>query len=88
MVAGLLYIIGLAVTLVTIAMVGFSAPALLQSFMTAIEGATPDYFGALSRLGASLNWALVPLVGGLMAMAMGRIIFLLSAINRALRGVP
>ena len=88
MIAGLLYIIGLIATLVTIVMVGYSAPALIQTFMTAIEGPNADYLGAVVTLGQSLNWALGPLVGGLLVMGVGRIIFLLGAINRALRGNP
>ncbi len=88
MIAGLLYIIGLIATLVTVVMVGYSAPALIQAFMGAIEAPNPDYLGALASLGRNLNWALGPLVGGLLIMGVGRIIFLLGAINRALRGNP
>lgn len=88
MIAGLLYIVGLIATVATIVMVGYAAPALIQSFMTGIEGPTADYLGAVSALARGLNWALAPLVGGLLIMGVGRIIFLLGAINRALRGTP
>ena len=88
MVAGLLYIVGLIATLVTILMVGYSAPALIQGFMTAVQAPTPDYLAAVADLGRALSWALGPFVGGLVIMGIGRIIFLLGAINRALRGTP
>lgn len=88
MVAALLYIVGLIATLVTVVMVGYSAPTLVQAFMTAIQAANPDYLGAVADLGRGLNWALGPFVGGLLVMAAGRVIFLLGAINRALRGTP
>ena len=88
MVAGLLYIVGLIVTVVTVVMVGFAAPPLVQAFTASIQAASPDYLGAVSELGRGLNWALMPFVGGLLVMAAGRIIMLLSAINRALRGTP
>lgn len=88
MVAGLLYIVGLIATLVTILMVGYASPALLQTFMTAIEAPSADYIGAVASFASQLSWALGPFVGGLALMGLGRIIFLLGAINRALRGNP
>lgn len=88
MVAGLLYIVGLIATLVTILMVGYASPSLIQGFMTAIQAPAPDYLAAVADLGRNLNWALWPFVGGLVIMGIGRIIFLLGAINRALRGTP
>jgi hypothetical protein len=88
MVAGLLYIVGLIATLVTIVMVGYSAPTLIQGFLAAIDGPSADYIGAASTFARGLSWALAPFVGGLVIMGIGRIIFLLGAINRALRGTP
>jgi len=88
MVAGLLYIVGLIATLVTIVMVGFAAPPLIQAFLSAIQAPTPDYLGAVAAFGQGLSWALTPFVGGLLVMGAGRIIMLLGAINRALRGTP
>lgn len=88
MVAGLLYIVGLIAALVTILMVGYSAPALIQVFMAAVQAPSPDYIAAVADLGRNLSWALGPFVGGLVIMGIGRIIFLLGAINRALRGTP
>jgi hypothetical protein len=88
MVAALLYIVGLIATLATVVMVGYSAPALVQAFLAAVQAASPDYLGAVADLGRGLNWALGPFVGGLLVMGAGRVIFLLSAINRALRGTP
>lgn len=88
MVAALLYIVGLIATLVTVVMVGYSAPSLIQAFMAAVQAVNPDYLAAVADLGRGLNWALGPFVGGLVIMGIGRIIFLLGAINRALRGTP
>lgn len=88
MIAGLLYIIGLIATVVTIVMVGYSAPSLVQAFMAAIEAPNPDYLGAVATLSRNLSWALGPFVGGLLIMGVGRIIVLLGQINRALRGTP
>ncbi len=88
MVAGLLYAIGLIATLVTILMVGLAAPPLVDAFMASIGAPNPDYLAALGELGRGLGWALQPFVGGLLVMGVGRIIMLLSAINRALRGTP
>lgn len=88
MVAGLLYIVGLIMVVVTIIMVGSASPSLIQAFMTAIEAPNPDYVAAISALARSLSWALWPFISGLLVMGAGRIIFLLGAINRALRGNP
>lgn len=88
MVAGLLYIVGLIATLVTVVMVGYSAPSLVQAFLAGIDGPSADYLGAVSTFARGLSWALGPFVGGLVIMGIGRIIFLLGAINRALRGTP
>jgi hypothetical protein len=88
MVAGLLYIVGLIAVLVTVVMVGFHAPPLVQAFMASVEAPNSDYLAAIAGLGRGLGWALWPFVGGLVIMGIGRIIFLLGAINRALRGTP
>ena len=88
MIAGLLYIIGVIATLVTIVMVGYSAPSLIQAFIGALQAANPDYLAAVADLARNLSWALGPFVGGLLIMGAGRVIFLLGAINRALRGTP
>jgi hypothetical protein len=88
MVAGLLYIIGLISALVTIILVGLNAPPIIQAFTAALQAPNPDYLAAVSGLGRGLGWAFTPFVGGLLLMAAGRIVSLLSAINRALRGTP
>lgn len=86
MIAGLLYAIGLIVVLVTIVMVGYSAPPLIQNFTAAMDGGTDGMINALAAIAASLAWSVTPLVGGLALMGFGRVIFLLGAINRSLRG--
>lgn len=86
MIAGLLYIIGLIAALITIAMVGYSAPPLIQAFMAGIEGPNANVLTALGDAARNLSWALGPFVGGIALMGLGRIIMLLGSINRALRG--
>ncbi|WP_374619563.1 hypothetical protein [Devosia sp.] len=86
MIAGLLYVIGLIAALVTVAMVGYSAPPLVQAVMTALDGPNANLFVALGDAARALSWALGPFVGGIVLMGLGRIIMLLGAINRALRG--
>lgn len=56
--------------------------------MTSLQAPSPNYLNAIAELGRGLAWALSPFVAGLLLMAVGRIITLLSAINRALRGTP
>jgi hypothetical protein len=86
MIAGLLYAIGLIVVLVTIVMVGFSAPPLIQGLTAALEGGTDGVLAQLAIIAGSLGWSVTPLVGGLALMGFGRVIFLLGSINRSLRG--
>ena len=86
MVAGLLYLVGLIATLVTIVMVGASAPAIVQNVSAVLAAADPDYVGLLVDTARSLNWALAPFIGGLVLMGLARIVMLLGSIDRALRG--
>lgn len=88
MVAGLLYIAGLIAALVTLVMVGFAAPELIQNFTSRLSAPGSDLIGAVVDLARSLNWAVLPFVGGLVVMALGRITMLLGSIDRALRGNP
>ena len=86
MVAGLLYLVGLIATLVTIVMVGVSAPAIVQNVSAVLAAADPDYVGLLVDTARSLNWALAPFIGGLVLMGLARIVMLLGSIDHALRG--
>ncbi len=85
MVAGLLYLIGLFAVLISIVIIGYGAPAMLQTFSGAMD-AGDNVFATISSLAGSLNWALLPIIGGLALMGLGRIIMLLASINRSLRG--
>ena len=85
MVAGLLYLIGLIAVLISIVIVGYGAPAMYQTFSAAMD-AGDNVFATISGLAGQLNWALLPIIGGLALMGLGRIIMLLAAINRSLRG--
>jgi hypothetical protein len=84
MVAGLLYFIGLVAVLVTVAICGYQAPSAITDFNAATERGT-DVIGALAIISRDFAWTVVPLVGGLALMGFGRMIILLTAINRNLR---
>jgi len=84
MVAGLLYFIGLVAVLVSIAVAGYQTPAAVADFNAAMNGGA-DLVEALAAVGGGFAWVLPPFVGGLVLMGLGRIIMLLTAINRALR---
>lgn len=88
MVAGLLYIVGLIATLVTLALVGFAAPALIQAFTAGLQAPGDGLLASLAALARDLNWAALPFVGGLVLMGLGRIVMLLGSIDRSLRGNP
>lgn len=86
MVAALLYLIGLVAVLISIVIIGFGAPAMMQTLSAAMDAGDPNMFGVVAGLAASLDWAVAPLVGGLVLMGLGRVIMLLGDINRSLRG--
>ena len=86
MVAGILYVIGLIAALITIVLVGYSAPSVIQNFNAAMAAPDANVVTILADAARSLSWAIWPLIGGLVLMGFGRLILLLAAINRALRG--
>lgn len=86
MVAGLLYVVGLIAALATIVLVGLGAPSLIQMFNAALDTPGSDLLGTLSDAARTLQWAVLPFVGGLVLMGLGRIVMLLAAIDRSLRG--
>ena len=88
MIAALLFIVGLATVVVTVVMVGFNGSALLQSVTAALQGPTPGMLDAFAQIALGLRWTVTPLVVGLLLMGVARIIMLLGAINRSLRGTP
>ena len=85
MVAGLLYLIGLIAVVISILVIGYGAPTMTQTFSAAMD-AGDNVFAVIAELAAALSWAVLPIVGGLALMGMGRIIMLLASINRSLRG--
>lgn len=87
MVAALLYLVGLAAVLISIVVIGYGAPTMYQTFSAAMD-AGDNAFATLATLAGQLNWAVTPVVGGLVLMGFARIIMLLAAINRSLRGQP
>lgn len=86
MIAVLLYAIGLVTALATVVVAGFGAPAIVNSLVAAYQSGLSNVPAALARVATELSWALAPFLGGLMLMGFARIIMLLGAINRALRG--
>ena len=88
MLAKVLYIIGLAATLVTIAIMGYQLPMLVQGLLFSMEQPSANLVMALADMLSRLGWALGPLVGGLLVMAAGRIVALLARIEQHLRPDP
>ncbi len=86
MVAALLYVIGLIAVVATLVVAGFGAPGLIQMINGALDSPGSDLLGALVDVARLLQWAVLPFVGGLVLMGLGRIVMLLGSINRALRG--
>ena len=86
MVAGLLYVVGLIAVVATLVVAGFGAPGLIQMINAALDTPGSDLLGALVDTARLLQWAVLPFVGGLVLMGLGRIVMLLGSINRALRG--
>jgi hypothetical protein len=86
-IAILLYLIGLVSAVVTVALVGVDAPPIYASLTaaynaTGLNGLVP----ALGSAASGLAWALWPFLGGLLLMGFARIMMLLGAIRRALKG--
>ena len=86
MIAILLYLIGLISALVTVVLVGFDAPAIYYSLLTAYNAGLTNVVPALARAAVELNWALMPFLGGLLLMGFARIMMLLGAIRHGLKG--
>jgi hypothetical protein len=86
MIAILLYLIGLISAVVTIVLVGFDAPTIYYSLLTAYNAGVANILPALGRAAVTLNWALYPFLGGLLLMGFARIMMLLGSIKHALKG--
>ncbi|CAN0551021.1 unnamed protein product [Laminaria digitata] len=86
MLAGLLYLIGLIAVLASIAIAGYGAPDAVTRFTSGMEAGNANALELGLSILSSYAWALWPIVGGLVLMGFGRIIMLLGAINRSLRG--
>jgi hypothetical protein len=86
MVAGLLYVIGLVSVLVTIVVAGFSVPATVADIGRQVDAGTPNYLEIARSVAIAYGGYAMPFLSGLLVMGAGRVIMLLSAINRSLRG--
>lgn len=86
MVAGLLYLVGLITVLVCIAIAGYGAPSMIASFTAAMDAGNANMLEVVTDLAGSLAWMIWPGITGLTLMGFGRVIMLLGAINRNLRG--
>ena len=85
MVAGLLFVIGLLSVLASLGFIGLAAPDLLARFNAAMAE-NADLLATTLAIGRDLQWAVTPIVGGLLLMGFARIMILLGSISRALRG--
>jgi hypothetical protein len=85
MIAGLLYLIGLIAVLVSVAIAGFNAPEAITAFTRAVD-AGANLFDASLGIANGFAGPFYWLVGGLLLMGFSRVIMLLAAINRSLRG--
>ena len=86
MIAALLYLIGLVAVLVSIAFAGYSAPQAIQTFTAALDAGNANMIDVTLGIANSYTTQFTWVVIGLLLMAAGRAIMLLSAINRSLRG--
>jgi hypothetical protein len=86
MIAALLYFIGLVALLVSIAVAGYTAPQAITDFTTAMDTGNANMLDVSMTIAAGFAWAVLPIVGGLCLMGLARVIMLLGAINRSLRG--
>ena len=86
MLAGLLYLIGLIAVLLSIAIAGYGVPDAVNQFTTALDAGNVNLLTEAIRILSGYAWALYPVIGGLVLMGFGRMIMLLGAINRSLRG--
>jgi hypothetical protein len=71
--------------LVSVAIAGYGAPAMVASFTAAMDAGNANVFEVIVGLAHSLAWAIWPVIIGLALMGLGRVIMLLSAIDRNLR---
>jgi hypothetical protein len=89
MVAGLLYVIGLISVLVTIAVAGFNIPSTIAEVTRQIDtGGTgaQNLLSIAQMIAATYGRFTAAFLTGLLLMGAGRVIMLLAAINRSLRG--
>ena len=85
MIAGLLYLIGLIAVLVSVAIAGFNAPEAITAFTAAVDAGSNLIdvgLGIANGFVTPFYWV----IGGLLLMGFSRVIMLLAAINRSLRG--
>ncbi len=86
MIAILLYLFGLISVVVTVVLVAVGGPAIYDTLYAAYQAGLDHVLPALSSVASGLGWALWPFLGGLLLMGFARIMMLLGAINRALKG--
>ena len=86
MIAGLLYLIGLIAVLVSIAIAGVRAPPAISEFTRQMDAGTANMLDVTLSIASGFSWAVLLVVGGLLLMGFARVIMLLGAINRSLRG--
>jgi hypothetical protein len=72
--------------LASIAIAGYSVPDTVARITAALDAGNANVLDHVTGTLAAYAWVLAPVVGGLVIMGLGRVIMLLSAINRSLRG--
>ena len=86
MLAGLLYGIGLITVILNLALGVLRAPAVLPELSAAFRAGGPDLPQQALLAASPFLSLLTPLLVGLLLMGFARVIMLLTAINRSLRG--
>jgi hypothetical protein len=86
MIAVLLYLIGLVVVLVTIAVAGYNAPQTIGRFSQAMDAGNVNMVDLTLSILPQYYGPITAIVGGLLLMAAARVLMLLGSINRSLRG--
>jgi hypothetical protein len=84
--AGLIYLIGLLTVLVNLVVAGTLVPAAASQVSAALDSGTANVFNETLRAAMGFAPYVWPVLTGLLLMGFGRVIMLLGAINRSLRG--
>jgi hypothetical protein len=82
----LIYLIGLLTVLVNLVVAGTLVPAAASQISAALDGGTANILNEAMRAAMAFAPYVWPVLTGLLLMGFGRVIMLLGAISRSLRG--